>query len=72
VVVTSVDPDSAAAEHGLRNGDVILEVAGKAVSNASEMRKAVSDARNDGKRSVLMRVQTGDNARFVALPVGRA
>ena len=29
VVVTAVDPDSAAAEHGMQNGDVILDVGGK-------------------------------------------
>ena len=31
VVVTDVDPDSTAAEKGLKEGDVILEVAGKTV-----------------------------------------
>ena len=72
VVVTAVDPDSAAAEHGVQNGDVILDVGGKAVSNVSEVKKAVTEARDQGKRSVLMRVQSGDNARFVALPVGHA
>ena len=72
VVVTAVDPDGAAAEHGVQSGDVILEVGGKAVSNVSEVKKAVTEARDQGKRSVLMRVQSGDNARFVALPVGHA
>jgi serine protease Do len=33
VVVTKVDPKSAAAERGLSKGDVILEVAGKSVSS---------------------------------------
>ena len=72
VVVTAVDPDGAAAEHGVQSSDVILEVGGKAVSNVSEVKKAVTEARDQGKRSVLMRVQSGDNARFVALPVGHA
>jgi serine protease Do len=72
VVVTSVNPESAAAEHGVQNGDVILEVGGKTVSSASDVKKAVTAARDQGKHSVLMRVQTGDNARFVALPIGHA
>jgi serine protease Do len=72
VVVTAVDPDGAAAEHGVQSGDVILEVGGKAVSNVSEVQKAVTEARDQGKRSVLLRMQSGDNARFVALPVGHA
>ena len=32
VVVTEVDPDGAAAEHGFETGDVILEVGGKTVA----------------------------------------
>ncbi len=72
VVVTGVSPDGPAAERGFKTGDVILEVAGKAVSNPSDVRKALEDARKDSKRTVLMRVKSGDNTRFVALPAGRA
>jgi serine protease Do len=72
VVVTQVDPSGVAADHGFKNGDVILEVAGKAVSSPADVRKAVADARTDGKRTLLMRVKSGDNARFIALPLGRA
>ena len=43
VVVTEVDPKSAAAERGFKEGDVILEVAGKTVTNAT--RRARSDQR---------------------------
>jgi serine protease Do len=72
VVVTAIDPDSAAAERGVQNGDVILQIAGKPVSNASDVKQALNEAQKQGKRSVLMRVQSGNNTRFVALPVGRA
>ena len=72
VVVTAVDPDGPASEHGMRTGDVILEVAGKAVSTPSDVRKAVQDAQGQGKRSVLMRVKSGEQTKFVALPVGNA
>ena len=34
VVITNVEPDSIAAEHGFRTGDVIMEVAGKPVDDA--------------------------------------
>ena len=51
---------------------MILEVAGKAVSNPADVRKALDDARKDNKRTVLMRVKSGDGTRFVALPAGRA
>ncbi len=72
VVVTDVDPNGVAADHGFRNGDVILEVAGKSVSNPSDVRKAVDEARTGGKRSVLMRVKSGEGTKFVAVPLARA
>jgi serine protease Do len=72
VVVTQVDPSGVAADHGFKSGDVILEVAGKTVSSPADVRKLVADARSGGKRTLLMRVKSGDNARFIALPLGRA
>ncbi len=70
-VVTEVDPKSAAAERGFKEGDVILEVAGKSVANAGDVREAISSARTDNKNSVLMRVRSGGSSRFVAVPIGR-
>jgi serine protease Do len=70
VVVTAVDPDGSAAEHGFQSGDVIVDVGGKTVGNASDVRKALSDARSQGKRAVLMRVKTANSVKFVALPIG--
>jgi serine protease Do len=72
VVVTTVDPNSAAAEHGMQDGDVILDVAGKTVLSVTDVKTAVTEAHKAGKRSVLMRVKTGDATRFVALPLGHA
>lgn len=72
VVVTAVSPDGPAATRGFKTGDVILEVAGKAVANPGDVRKAIDDARKDNKRTVLMRVKSGEGTRFVALPSGRA
>jgi serine protease Do len=71
VVVTGVDPSGVAAGHGFSTGDVILEVSGKQVSTPADVRKELASARNDKKRAVLMRVKSGDNTKFVALPIGR-
>jgi serine protease Do len=71
VVVTDVDPKSAAAERGFKEGDVILEVAGKTVTNADDVRDAIKTARADNKNSVLMRVKTGGQSRFVAVPLAK-
>jgi len=70
VVVTSVDPDGPAAEHGIQSGDIILDVAGKSVANVGEMRTALSEAKTAGKHDVLMRVKSADATRFVAMPIG--
>jgi serine protease Do len=70
VVVTAVDPEGSAAEHGFQSGDVIVDVGGRTVGNASDVRKALSEARSQGKRAVLMRVKTADSVKFVALPIG--
>ncbi|MGY3590746.1 serine protease Do [Bradyrhizobium sp. USDA 4341] len=71
VVVTEVDPKSAAAERGFKEGDVILEVAGKTVGTAGEVRDAITAARSDNKNSVLMRVKSGGSSRFVAVPLAK-
>jgi len=71
VVVTEVDPKSPAAERGFKEGDVILEVAGKTVATAGDVRDAISAARTDSKNSVLMRVKSGGSSRFVAVPVAK-
>jgi len=71
VVVTEVDPKSAAAERGFKEGDVILEVAGKSVANAADVRDAITSARADSKNSVLMRVKSGGQSRFVAVPLAK-
>ncbi len=71
VVVTGIDGSGAASELGFSTGDVILEVSGKAVSTPADVRNGLATARTEGKRTVLMRVKSGDNTRFVALPVGQ-
>jgi len=71
VVVTGVDSSGVAAEHGFSTGDVILEVGGKQVSTPGDVRSAIGTARHEGRKNVLMRVKSGDNTRFVALPIGQ-
>ncbi len=69
VVVTKVEPKSAAADRGLKKGDVILEVSGKSVTDPGDVREAIEAARTDKKRSVLMRLRSGDLSHYVAVPL---
>jgi serine protease Do len=57
-----------AAQKGLRPGDVILDAGGKPVSSPDDVVKALDTARKDGRSAVLLRVRTGDNTHFLALP----
>jgi serine protease Do len=72
VVIVNVDPNGAAASKGLVAGDVILEVSGKPVSNPDQVKSEIASARQDGKKAVLMRVQTGAGDRFVAIAFPKA
>jgi serine protease Do len=72
VVVTAVDPDGPAGQQGIQAGDVILDVGGKAVANADDVRRAVAEAKTHGKHQVLMRVKTANATMFVAVPFGQA
>jgi serine protease Do len=72
VAITAVDPNGPAAEHGVRIGDIILDVAGTAVSSPADVRKELADLRKAGKHTVLMRMKSSDTTRFVALPLGNA
>jgi serine protease Do len=71
VVVTNVDPEGIASEHGFKTGDVILDVGGKKVATPVDVRNAIGDAHKDGKRSVLMRLKSADATKFVAVPLAR-
>jgi serine protease Do len=72
VAVTAVDPNGPAAERGMQSGDIILDVAGKAVSNPADVTKEIADLHKAGKRTVLMRVKSGNATKFVAVPFGNA
>jgi serine protease Do len=72
VVVTGVEPDSPAAEGGFQSGNVILEVGGKPVADAGDVRNALSEAKSQGKHQILIRAKMGDATRFIALPLGHA
>ena len=67
VVVAEVDPDSVAAQMGLKQGDVILEAGGQKVERPGDVSAALASAKKDGRRALLMRVKSGNTTRFVAL-----
>jgi len=70
VIITNVESSSDAAEKRLSPGEVIVEVAQEAVSNAADVKKRVDQLKKDGKKSILLLVSNADGElRFVALSV---
>jgi serine protease Do len=72
VVIVKVDPDGAAASKGLENGDIILEVSGKPVSEPADVKAGIATAERDGKKAVLMMIKNADGSHFVAFALPKA
>jgi len=69
VVVTGVDPNGPAAEHGIQTGDVITNVGGSSVSTPTDVQKQLADLRKAGKHTVLVQVKSEQGTHYVALPL---
>ena len=67
VMIARIDPNGAAADSGLQQGDVIASVDGTKVATPAEVEKQVADARTSGQKAVLFRIQSGNDTRYVGL-----
>ena len=72
LAVVELDPSGAAAENGLSVGDVILQAGGIDVASTEELADGVENAESEGRTNVLLKVRSGENTRFLALPVDAA
>jgi serine protease Do len=70
VMVVEVEPGGLAAGRGIDPGDLILDVADEAIGAPEDVFRLVNTAKSAGKRSVLMRIKSGETAKFIALPIG--
>ncbi|MGJ8584985.1 MAG: Do family serine endopeptidase [Marinosulfonomonas sp.] len=69
LVVKDVAEDSQAYEKGLRAGDVITEAGQQKVESLSDLEDRIADAKDAGRKSLLLLVRRADEPRFVALSV---
>ena len=67
VVITNVAEGSPAAEESLKPGDLIVEVGQEEVGSPPEIMAKVDQAKNEGKKSILLLVDRQGDLRFVAL-----
>ena len=65
VVVSAVEPGSAADDAGIRRGDVLMEIDRRPIRNLDEYRKSVAAIKKG--RGVLFLVRRGDSTLFLAL-----
>jgi serine protease Do len=69
LVVRDVDQASDAYEKGLRAGDLITEAGQQKVETISDLEERVSEAREAGRKSILLLIRRQGEPRFVALPI---
>ncbi len=69
VVVTDIDEASDAFAKGLRIGDVIAEAGQKPVADIGALEDQIAEAKDAGRKSLLLLVRRSDQPRFVALSI---
>ena len=67
LVVMDVDEASEAFDKGLRAGDIITEAGQQKVTTIAELETRMDEAREAGRKSLLLLVRRGGDPRFVAL-----
>ncbi len=69
LVVVAVDQASEAYAKGLREGDLITEAGQQKVARLVDLESRVDEARNAGRKSLLLLVRREGDPRFVALAI---
>lgn len=69
LVVKSVAEDSEAFAKGVRAGDVITEAGQQPVGTLDDLDARIAEAKDAGRKSLLILIRRGGEPRFVALPV---
>ena len=69
LVVTAVDETSVAYEKGMRAGDLVAEAGQQAVATPADLEAQIGQAKDSGRKSLLLLVRRAGEPRFVALPL---
>ncbi len=69
LVITDIDQMSEAFEKGLRAGDVITEAGQQKVMSLADLEARITEAKDAGRKSLLLLIRRGADPRFVALSV---
>lgn len=69
LAITGIDPNSDAADKGIKEGETITSVNNQDVSSADDVVRVINQAKKDGRTRALFQIQSKDGSRFVALPI---
>lgn len=70
VKITDVDPDSDAADKGVKSGEKITSVNNEEVKSAADIQKVIDAAKAAGRKKALFQIEDQNGNRFVALALG--
>ena len=70
IIISKVAPQGSGASLGLREGDIIKAVDQKTIETMDDFNNQIKAAEKDEKNSVLMLIERGSHARFIAIPLG--
>ncbi|WP_165826113.1 Do family serine endopeptidase [Rhizobium wuzhouense] len=71
LAIVDIDPDSDAADKGLKAGETITSVNNQEVSSVADVQKVIDQAKKDGRTRALFQVESEAGSRFVALPINQ-
>ena len=69
LIVLNVDPASEAYTKGLVEGDLITEAGQQHITRLQDIEDRIKDAKDAGRKSILLLVRRGGDPRFVALSI---
>jgi serine protease Do len=69
LMIMAVDPASEAYTKGLREGDLITEAGQARVQRLQDLQDRIQDAKDAGRKSLLLLIRRGGDPRFVALSI---
>jgi serine protease Do len=69
LMVVGVDQSSEAFTKGLREGDLITEAGQQKVIRLQDLEDRISEAKDAGRKSILLLIRRGGDPRFVALSI---
>lgn len=67
--IEAVEPGAEAGTKGLRAGDLLTEAGQQPLSSVEDLQKRIEEAKDAGRKSLLLLVRRGTDSRFVALAV---